>query len=233
MFTGSAPVPPRVVTTFQQLGMPLFEIYGSTESGYIAFNLPDAHRTGAAGRPVAGVDISLGDDGEVLVRTKHPQARGYVFDGVETEASVFRPDGTIATGDLGRLDRSGFLHLIGRKKNVIITRSGVKINPEEIEEEIEKSCRITRAVVVPLNESGSLGCAVWLDEWQSTDRISEVEALIYAANGKRDPAHRIANVVFRPETELSVESGLLTRNLKVDRGAVTRTVFSEADRSGR
>jgi acyl-coenzyme A synthetase/AMP-(fatty) acid ligase len=213
--------------------MPLFEIYGSTESGYIAFNLPEAHRTGAAGRPVAGVDIALGDDGEVLVRTKHPQTSGYVFDGVETESAVFRPDGTIATGDLGRFDRSGFLHLIGRKKNVIITRSGVKISPEEIEEEIERGCRVTRAVVVPLNESGSLGCAVWLDGWRSAERISEVESSIAAANGRRDPAHRIVNVVLRPETELSAESGLLTRNLKVDRGAVLRMVFVDAERSGR
>jgi long-subunit acyl-CoA synthetase (AMP-forming) len=233
MFTGSAPVPPRVVTTFRRLGMPLFEIYGSTESGYITFNLPEAHRTGAAGRPVAGVDISLGDDGEVLVRTKHPQAHGYVFDGVETAPAVFRPDGTIATGDLGRLDRSGFLHLIGRKKNVIITRSGVKISPEELEQEIENGCRVSRAVVVPLNDGGSLGCAVWLDDWESPGRTDEVQAAVDAVNAGRDPAHRIVTVVFRPAPELTPESGLLTRNLKVDRGAVSRVVFAEPVRSAR
>jgi len=227
MFTGSAPVPPRVVTTFQRLGMPLFEIYGSTESGYITFNLPEAHRTRAAGRPVAGVDVCVGDDGdgEVLVRTKHPQARGYVFDGVESAAAVFRPDGTIATGDLGRLDRLGFLHLVGRKKNVIITRSGVKISPEELEEEIENRCRVTRVVVVALNDSGSLGCAVWLDD--GAGRAGEVQAAVDAVNAGRDPAHRIVTVLLRPAPELTPESGLLTRNLKVDRAAVTRLVLGQ------
>jgi len=231
MFTGSAPVPPRVVTTFQRLGMPLFEIYGSTESGYITFNLPEANRTGAAGRPVADVDVSLGDDGEVLVRTKHPQAHGYVFDGVESAPAVFRPDGTIATGDLGRLDRSGFLHLVGRKKNVIITRSGVKISPEELEEEIENRCRVTRVVVVARGDGGSLGAAVWLDD--EPGRADEVHTAIDAVNAGRDAAHRIVSVVLRPAPELTPESGLLTRNLKVDRGAVTRLVFGETAGSAR
>jgi long-chain acyl-CoA synthetase len=231
MFTGSAPVPPRVVLLFQQLGVPLFEVYGSTEIGWIAFNLPKRHRTGTAGRPVSGIAVEVADDSEVIVRTEHPQAAGYVFEGGETQQSVFLPEGRIATGDLGRFDGAGFLRLAGRKKNVIITRSGVKINPEDLELDIEKGCRITKAIVASPDEDGLLACVVWLDEWQSAERTAEVESCVGEANRRRDAAHRISQVVFRPDKELTVENGLLTRNFKVDRTAVMREVFPNGDRA--
>jgi len=225
MLTGSAPVSPRLVTVFHQLGAPLYEVYGSTEVGWIAFNLPGHNRIGTAGRPVEGVTVTLtDDDGEVVVRSRQPQSIGYVFDGVETEPSVFLPGGRIATGDLGRWDH-GHLALVGRNKNVLITRSGVKISPEQLERDIERSCAVTKAVVVTAGGASTLSCAIWLDDWQDARRTGEIEAHIERANAKRPASHRIVRVVFRPAGELSPESGLLTRNLKVDREAVLRTVF--------
>jgi long-chain acyl-CoA synthetase len=231
MLTGSAPVPPRVVKAFQRVGAPLFEVYGSTEVGWIAFNLPGKQRIGTAGRPVSGVDVTIADDGEVVVRTRCPQAVGYIFDGVETQPSVYLPDGRIATGDLGRFERSGFLRLVGRKKNVIITRSGVKINPEELEKEIEKGCRVTRAMVATPGSGGQLACVAWLDEWTSAQRMAEVKSYVAGSNAKREPSRRIAKVVFRPDTELTVESGLLTRNLKINRNAVMKEIFPDSARA--
>jgi long-subunit acyl-CoA synthetase (AMP-forming) len=225
MLTGSAPVPPATVRLFQRLGAPLYEVYGSTEVGWIAFNSPKRHRIGSAGRPVAGLEIALGEDGEILVATDRPQSPGYVFEGVETQSAVHLPDGRIATGDLGRFGRDGFLRLIGRKKNVIITRSGVKINPEELELALERDCRITRAMVAP-RDGGLLACVVWLDDAESEQRRAQVEEHVAEANAKRPASHRIAEVLFRPDAELTVESGLLTRNLKVDRNAVMRVVFA-------
>lgn len=225
MFTGSAPVPPGMVRTFHRLGMPLYEVYGSTEVGWIAMNTPRAFRIGSAGVPVPGLEVTLGADGEVLVRTDRPQSLGYVFEGVDSYAEVYRDDGLIATGDLATRNRAGFLRLVGRTKNVIITRSGVKINPEELEQELERSCRIERAVVAAPEANGLLVCVVWLDDWESAERRADVERHVAAANARRDTAHRITDVVFRPAAELTVESGLLTRNLKVNRTAVARKVF--------
>ncbi|MGW7489041.1 AMP-binding protein [Streptomyces sp. NPDC054786] len=228
MLTGSAPVPPRTVKLFQQLGAPLFEVYGSTEVGWIAFNLPGRHRIGCAGRPVDGVDVTLADDGEIVVTTEARQAVGYVFEGLETQQSVFLTEGKVATGDLGRIDASGFLHLIGRKKNVIFTRSGVKINPEELEEDIEKNCRTTKAVVASLGQDGLLTCISWLEEEQFAQHAEEVEAYVRGANQKRAASHQIVDFVHRPAAELTVESGLLTRNLKVDRNAVVRKILADS-----
>jgi long-chain acyl-CoA synthetase len=225
MLTGSAPVAPQVVRWFQRLGAPLFEVYGSTETGWIAFNLPGRSRVGAAGRPVDGTDVELGADSEVIVRTKRPQAAGYVFHGLESAPAVFLPDGAIATGDLGRFSPDGFLTLTGRKKNIIITRSGVKINPEELESEIEQACRVTRAVVLPYDPSGLLACIAWLEDDTAGGRAAELDAYISRANQARDAPRRISRVIIRPSAELTVESGLLTRNFKIDRQAVTRAVF--------
>ncbi|HEV2377242.1 MAG TPA: AMP-binding protein [Streptosporangiaceae bacterium] len=225
MFTGSAPVPPRMVKLFQQLGAPLFELYGSTETGWIAMNLPGRARVGSPGRPVNGVTVEIGSDSEVVVRSQHPQSAGYVFEGVESNPSVFLGDGRIATGDLGYLDGAGFLRLTGRKKNIIITRSGVKINPEELESGIENGCPVTRAMVVPSDASGLLACIVWLDDPESVERMAEVDAYIKRANQAQDAPRRITQVIFRPAKELTVENGFLTRNFKIDRGAVVRAVF--------
>jgi long-chain acyl-CoA synthetase len=230
MLTGSAPVPARVVKLFQQLGAPLFEVYGSTEVGWIALNTPKAFRVGTAGRPADGVDVWLAPDGEVLVRSPYPQALGYLFDGEETQASVFLDDGTIATADVGAFDRAGFLRLTGRKKNIIVTRSGVKISAEELERDVADGCRVSTAMVFATEPTGLLTCVVWLDDWQSARRRAEVEANVDNLNRTREPALRITRVVFRPDTELTVDSGLLTRNLKLDRTAAMRAVLAEEDR---
>ncbi|MEU5427074.1 AMP-binding protein [Streptomyces olivoreticuli] len=233
MLTGSAPVPPRTVRLFQLLGAPLHEVYGSTEIGWIALNLPGRGKVGSAGRPVDGIEVEVADDGEVVVRTDRPQCLGYVFEGTETQDAVFLPGERVATGDLGRFDEAGFLRLVGRKKNVIITRSGVKINPEELELAVEKGCRADRAMVLSPDGDGLLTCVVWLDDWQSPERTAEVEAYVNESNKQQEAARRISDVVFRPASELTVESGLLTRNFKVDRGAVTRRIFGESTRAGR
>jgi long-subunit acyl-CoA synthetase (AMP-forming) len=233
MLTGSAPVPPRTVRLFQRLGAPLFEVYGSTEIGWIAFNLPGRHRTGSAGRPVDRIGVDVADDGEVTVRTRYPQCLGYVFEGVETQEAVFLGDDRIATGDLGEFDRAGFLWLKGRKKNVIITRSGVKINPEELELGLEKACPGARAMVASPDGDGLLTCVVWLDDEQSVEHLAQVEAYLDETNKKRESAFRISETVFRPAAELTVEEGLLTRNFKIDRSAVMRRVFAERTGVGR
>lgn len=214
MLTGSAPVPPRLVTVFRRLGAPLHEVYGSTELGWIAFS----------GVPVDGVGVELGADGSIVVRSPAPQAVGYVFDGVETETAVFLAGGRIATGDLGRIDRAGRLRLTGRKKNVIVTRSGVKISPEELERDVEQECRVDRALVVETARGAGLSCIAWL---RADDESGRVEAAVARFNREREPSHRIDRLTFRDAGELTVESGLLTRNLKLDRAAVLRRIQPE------
>ncbi|GAA2206661.1 AMP-binding protein [Nonomuraea monospora] len=226
MYTGSAPVPPAMVALFHELGAPLYELYGSTEIGWIAMNVPGRARAGTAGPPVDGIAVELGDDGEVIVRADRPQVVGYVYEGVETQDAVFLPDGRIATGDLGVME-DGFLRLTGRKKNVIITRSGVKINPAELEAGIERALPGVRAMVALPDGAALLACVVWTED---LGRAAEAEEAVQRLNAGHEPSHRIATTIVRPMAELTVESGLLTRNFKIDRGAVTRAVWRSGDR---
>lgn len=232
MLTGSAPVGATMVRVFQQLGLPLHEVYGSTEVGWISFNLPGASRIGTAGRPVEGIEVVLGDGDEILVRSPAPQALGYRFEGEDTAASFFLPDGWIATGDVGRLVGGGHLKLVGRKRNTIITRSGVKVNPERLERELSAHDAVDRAMVL-LNEQGSaLRAVVWVTDRDDAGAVRRVEEHVDALNAGREPAQRIQRLVVRPASEVTVEAGLLTRNHKLDRQAVTRHLDALDERVG-
>jgi long-subunit acyl-CoA synthetase (AMP-forming) len=224
LLVGSAPVSSRLLAVFQCLGAPLYQVYGMTEVGWIAFNLPSHNRIGSVGVPAEGVKVTLDDDGEIIAKSRAPQALGYIFDGVDTQDSVFLAEGQIATGDLGSLDKDGFLYLVGRKKNVIVTRSGVKLNPEPLERDIVRACPIKDAVVVATSQAPTLTCVVWLEDDEDLDRQHEVQEAIDHLNGLREPSHRIADVVFRPARELTAESGFLTRSMKINRAAVVQAL---------
>jgi len=219
-FVGSAPTRPETVELCRRMGLPLFEAYGMTEFGWIAFNLPGRCRIGSPGMPVPGVDIRFSNEGEILVRSPSPQSIGYVFEGMDDQDVVFQQHLTIATGDLGGLDDAGFIRLNGRSKNVIITRSGVKVNPEEMEAAIDASGLVTKAIVVADRERALLRCIVWMDEWRDPARRREVSAAIDDLNKTREPSCYIGDVIFRPSELFTISSGVLTSNYKVNRTAV-------------
>jgi len=227
MMTGSAPVPPHVVRLFDRFAMPLFEIYGSSEVGWIAFNTPGAARIGTAGRPVAGVRVEITDDGEVLVGTAHPQCAGYIFDGVETSDDVFRPDGMIATGDVGAMSRDGYLTLLGRKKNVIITRSGVKLSPEELENDLARQCGVDQVMVIASPDNASLWCIVWIADRSGEAENAGIAHGVRAVNGRNPAYAQIVKTFVRDKAELTSAPDLLTRNLKLQRDAVLRHLAAE------
>lgn len=232
LLTGSAPVGPRMVTVFQQLGIPLYEVYGSTEAGWVSLNLPGANRIGSAGRPIDGIEVELGDDDEIIVTARSPQAVGYRLEGEETAASTFLPDGRLATGDIGRFLPGGYLQLVGRTRNTLITRSGLKLNPEAIEREVEEHAAVDRAMVLLNDQQSALRCVAWLTDAGDPDQVADAEAHVASLSARRDPAQRIVDVVVRPASELTVETGLLTRNFKVDRDAVLRHLAADRARVG-
>jgi long-chain acyl-CoA synthetase len=227
LLVGSAPVSPRLLTVFNCLDGPLYEVYGMTEVGWIAFNLPGRHCIDSVGVPVDGVHVTVDAEGVIYVDSPAPQALGYIFDGLETEDSVFLGDGRIATGDLGHLDDSGFLHLVGRSKNMLITRSGVKVNPETLEREIMLASPDTTAMVAGSASATTLSCVIWLEDDENPGRQRHVREVIDRLNAGQEASHQIARVIFQPVQKLTVESGLLTRSLKINRDAVTRELLGD------
>jgi long-subunit acyl-CoA synthetase (AMP-forming) len=230
LLTGSAPAKRSTLEFYELAGLPLFQAYGLAEVGFIAWNRPGRNRLGSVGRPLIPASVSIAEDEEILVSTPHPQALGY-FGLNRAEAELtFLPDGRIATGDLGRLDRDGYLYITGRKKSVILLQSGEKINPEPLELELSRTADVERAVVLGGGELRGLAAVVAIAADCSAEREAalraELRVVIDDLNSRVKPASRIVRWIvtraaFRPET------GLLTRNLKIDRRAVHRHFEAE------
>ena len=144
--TGAAPISPDLVKWYWAIGLVMLEGYGLTESaGALSVNRRDANRTGSVGRPAPGVEMKISADGEILA--KAPLVfKGYWNDPCRTEETV--RGGWLHTGDLGRIDNEGFVWIIGRSKDIIITAGGKNVAPAEIESRMKYSSWIVDAVVI-------------------------------------------------------------------------------------
>lgn len=122
-----APVSPDILSFFVGCGLPLVECYGMTETAAAATsNTPGDNRLGTVGTPLPGVEIAISGDGEVLIKGDHVFHGYWGYD--EGEFGAVR-DGWLHTGDLGALDRDGFLRLTGRKKELIQLSNGMAVTP--------------------------------------------------------------------------------------------------------
>jgi long-chain acyl-CoA synthetase len=143
---GAAPASPELFEFYHALGIPLFEGYGMTEStGVIAVNRMERPRVGTVGQPIPGIEVALADDGEILTRGPHV-FKGYYKD-PELTARTVDADGWLHTGDVGAWE-DGYLKIMDRKKDIIITAGGKNITPAYIENKLKFSPYIQDAVVV-------------------------------------------------------------------------------------
>ncbi|MFN3535757.1 MAG: AMP-dependent synthetase/ligase, partial [Desulfatiglandales bacterium] len=141
----AAPASPELFEYFNSLGIPLREGYGQTEStGVIAVQRIDRPKWGFVGEPIPGVEVRIAQDGEILVRGKGV-FKGYFKAPKLTEETIV--DGWLHTGDVGLVE-DGFLKILDRKKDIIITAGGKNITPAFIENKLKFSPYIQDAVVI-------------------------------------------------------------------------------------
>ncbi len=133
---GAAPTPIEVLEFFHAIGIPVSELWGMSETcGAGCVNPPERIKLGTVGPPAPGVEISLAQDGEVLVRGEMVML-GYRGDPQKT-AETIDPDGWLHTGDIGELDADGYLRIVDRKKELIINAAGKNMSPANIEAAIK------------------------------------------------------------------------------------------------
>jgi long-chain acyl-CoA synthetase len=143
--SGAAPISKEILEFFFAAGAPVMEGYGMTETSTGAtFSTPEEHRFGSIGKPLPGVEVKIGDDGELLVRGENI-FQGYWRHGDTNFGGVV--DGWLHTGDLGRIDEDGFVYIVGRKKDIIITAGGKNITPANIENDMKRSRYVSQAVM--------------------------------------------------------------------------------------
>jgi len=144
--SGAAPINPDVLMYFRMLGVNIRESYGMTESSALISMHKDGNiRLGTCGEPLPGVEVRIGEDGEILVRGDNV-FKGYFKDEENTKATLI--NGWLHTGDLGKIDEDGSLQITGRKKDIMITSGGKNISPQYIENMLKSSPYIVDGVVI-------------------------------------------------------------------------------------
>ena len=132
VFSGAAPLPPEVAAFLAGLGMKVLDVYGMTETtGAFTANTPAEFKLGTVGRPTAGMEVKVADDGEILARGPLTTP-GYLNRPDLTDALI-DADGWLRTGDIGAIDADGFVSVTDRKKELIITAGGENIAPAAVE----------------------------------------------------------------------------------------------------
>jgi long-chain acyl-CoA synthetase len=208
----------------------LLEGYGLTEcSPTLTLNRPGAFRFDSVGQPLPSVELKLGDDGEILARG--PSIFGGYHDSPDATAAAFDEDGFFRTGDLGRFTEDGFLQIIGRKKDILVTAGGKNVAPTNLETRFAADPYVTQVVVYG-DARKYLVAGVWidaaavakkLDGVAADERLAARDALVQSridrVNAQLARFETIKKFVVIDEP-LTVEDGLLTPTLKIRRKAI-------------
>jgi long-chain acyl-CoA synthetase len=215
MVTGMAPIKRSTLEFFKLMQLPLFETYGIIEFGGIALNLPGANKMGSVGRLLPGVRVELAADGEVIAIREHRIASGYFECGEGEEEQTFISHDRLATGDVGRFDQDGYLYLIGRKREMIVTAGGIKIHPEIMEAAIDACPDVARSVVFASPDAPTLVAVVLAKNPQDESAKFRIQQFIDNISETRS-ALTIGRIIFT-DVAFSRENGFLRPNLKLDR----------------
>jgi long-chain acyl-CoA synthetase len=203
---GAAPLDPALEEFWGRLGFVVIQGYGLTETApIVSLNHPFSTSKGSVGKAIAGVEVKIAADGEILVRGENV-TRGY-FGQAQATAEAFE-DGWFHTGDIGELDQNGRLFIKGRKKEMIVTPEGLNVFPEDVERVVESIAGV-RDVAVVGARSGSeerVHAVVVADE--STD----LQGIVRQANVALLDHQKIRGISRWPGDELPRTEG--TRKLK-------------------
>ena len=242
LVSGAAPISKEVIDFFGSLDLFVQEIYGQSEdSGPTTFNLPGRALFGSVGVPLPGVEVKIAEDDEILVRGKNVFL-GYFKDEAATKETLDE-QGYLHSGDLGRFDEDGFLHITGRKKDIIITAGGKNITPKNIESAVKNHPLVGECVVIG-DRRKYLTMLVSLDPdaakkfaeehgvsepiHQSAKLRESVQKALDEVNEKLARVEQVKKftLLSRP---FGIDTGELTPTLKVKRNVVARNFAQEID----
>jgi long-chain acyl-CoA synthetase len=203
---GAAPLDSTLEAFWSELGFVVVQGYGLTETApIVTLNHPFGTRQGSVGKVIAGVDVKIADDGEILVRGENV-TRGY-FNAAEETAKAFE-DGWFHTGDVGEIGAGGELFIRGRKKEMIVTSEGLNVFPEDVEKVLNRISGVTDSAVVGVSVGGAERVHAVLVVAPGTN----VEAVVRGANRELADHQKIWRALVWPDPDLPRTEG--TRKLK-------------------
>jgi long-chain acyl-CoA synthetase len=216
--SGGAGLKMEIKEALLAAGVLVIEGYGLTEtSPTLTLNRPGDYRFDSVGKPVASVELRLADDGEIEARG--PSVFGGYHDDPAATANAFTADGWFKTGDVGRWTEDGFLQIVDRKKDILVTAGGKNVPPANIEAKFADDPAIERVVVYG-DARSYLVAGVWLAATVPVaQRDAEAARAVAAVNAQLASFETIKKF-WVGEDPLTVEAGLLTTSLKLRRKAV-------------
>ena len=244
--SGGAPLGVRLGHFYRGAGVTILEGYGLTETTAGAtLNLTGAHRVGSVGRPIPGTSIKIAEDGEVLIRGAIVM-RGY-WQNDAANAEVFDSEGWFKSGDLGKLDDEGFLYIVGRKKELIVTAGGKNVAPAVLEDRLRAHPLVSQCMVVGDNQP-FIAALVTIDQdalkgWVTNhkkegasmadlandpDLIAVVQTAVDDANKAVSKAESIRKFTILT-TDFTIAGGHLTQKLSVKRHVVAKEFARELE----
>jgi long-subunit acyl-CoA synthetase (AMP-forming) len=193
VLSGAAPISVAVLEYFRDLGVPLAEIWGMSETcGVGTANPPGRVRPGTVGVPLPGVEVRLAEDNELLIRGPIV-ARGYRNDPRRT-AESFDADGWLHTGDVARYDDQGYLKIVDRKKELIINAAGKNMSPSAIEGALIAACPLISSVIV-VGDRRPYNVALIVLDPEAAEKVPDAEqALADGIAAGNDEVSRVEQV---------------------------------------
>lgn len=226
MVTGMAAIKRSTLDLFELMQLPLFETYGMIEFGGIALNLPGAKRLGSVGRLLPGVRVELAADGEIIAVREHRIASTYFECSSGEVEQTFINRGRVATGDIGWFDEDGYLYLVGRKREMIVSAGGTKIHPEIPESTINACSEVARSVVFADPDAPTLVAVVLPKNPHDQSAKPRIQRFVDAI-GERQPSIIVGRIIFT-DLVFSRENGFLRPNLKLDRKRIAEHFLGES-----
>jgi long-chain acyl-CoA synthetase len=244
--SGGAPLGVRLGHFYRGAGVTILEGYGLTETTAGAtLNLTGAHRVGSVGRPIPGTSIKIADDGEVLIRGAI--VMGGYWQNDAANAEVFDSEGWFKSGDLGKLDDEGFLYIVGRKKEIIVTAGGKNVAPAVLEDRLRAHPLVSQCLVVGDNQP-FIAALVTIDQdalkgWVTNhkkdgasmadlandpDLIAVIQTAVDDANKAVSKAESIRKFTILT-TDFTIAGGHLTQKLSIKRHVVAKEFAKEID----
>ncbi len=228
--SGSAPIPAELIAWYRRLGLNLIEGYAMTEDFAYSHNSTEQiNAPGCVGVPLAGVQVRISEEGEVLIKSPG-QFVGY-YKRPDLDAEVFTEDGFFRTGDKGERRADGLLRLTGRVKELFKTSKGKYVAPAPIESRLNANPRIETCMVSGVGQPSAYGIVVLAETVRpmvkdpafKAEIHAELEQLLNTVNAELPDYEQLQMLVVAPEP-WTIENGMLTPTMKIRRARIEAAV---------
>jgi long-chain acyl-CoA synthetase len=231
LIVGGAPLSPRLARFYNNIGIPTYQGYGLSESSpVIALNFPGHNREGRVGKAFPNVQIKIDPVSQEICAKGPGIMSGYLEDD-----NVVDDNGWLHTGDLGKLDNEGYLHITGRKKEMFKTSNGKYVCPVPIEDELSTHPWVDQSIVIAEGRSYVVALLTpdinvmptehleWVKSGQqpSEDHPLKLQEHLDALNAKLNPWEKVQKVAWL-KTPLSIEENDLTPTMKIKRHVIEK-----------